>query len=39
MQSALADVFPRELLAYAAKMNDVESWTFGARRGSKVGGR
>ena len=30
VQSALADVFPRELLAYAAKMNDVESWTFGA---------
>ena len=30
VQSALADVFPRELLAYAANMNDVESWTFGA---------
>ena len=30
VQSALADVFPHELLAYAAKMNDVESWTFGA---------
>ena len=29
MQSALADVFPRELLAYAVKINDVESWTFG----------
>ena len=30
VQSALADVFPRDMLAYAAEMNDADGWTFGA---------